>query len=144
MDTPPAPALIAQLPDAVIYADAEGTIREWNAAAERIFGHSRNEAIGQNLDLIIPERFREAHWTGFERAMGDGKTKYVGQSLPTRSERKDGTPIYVELGFAIVLDDGKAVGALATARDITERFEEERARRKELAELKAQVAAGNG
>ena len=132
--------LIEQSPDAVIFADRDGTIRTWNAAAERIFGFRSAVALGQNLDIIIPERFRQAHWTGFERAMGEAKTKYVGQSLPTRALRADGTQFYVELGFAIVVADGKAVGALATARDITERFEKERADRARLKELEAQVA----
>ena len=132
--------LIEQSPDAVIFADRDGTIRTWNAAAERIFGFPSAAALGQNLDIIIPERFRQAHWTGFERAMGEAKTKYVGQSLPTRALRADGTQFYVELGFAIVVADGKAVGALATARDITERFEKERADRARLKELEAQVA----
>ena len=132
--------LVEQSPDAVIFADAEGTIRTWNAAAERIFGFAAAAALGQNLDIIIPERFRPAHWAGFERAMGEAKTKYVGQSLPTRALRADGTQFYVELGFAIVVSGGKAVGALATARDITERFEKERADRARLKELEARVA----
>ena len=132
--------LIEQSPDAVIFADRDGTIQTWNAAAERIFGFPPEAAVGQNLDIIIPERFRQAHWTGFERAMGEAKTKYVGQSLPTRALRADGTQFYVELGFAIVVADGKAVGALATARDITERFEKERADRARLKELEAKVA----
>ena len=128
-------SLIAQLPDAMIYSDATGTIRVWNAAAERIFGFTQSEAIGANLDIIIPERFRDAHWRGFERALGDKRSKYVGQSLPTRSQHKDGTGIVVELSFAIVVVDDEAVGALAIARDITERFEKERADRKRLQEL---------
>lgn len=132
--------LVEQSPDAVIFADREGTIRTWNAAAARIFGFPASEALGKNLDIIIPERFRPAHWTGFERAMGDAKTKYVGQSLPTRALRADGTQFYVELGFAIIVADGKAVGALATARDITERFEKERADRARMKELEAKVS----
>lgn len=133
--------LVEQSPDAVIFADPEGTIRTWNAAAERIFGFPAREALGKNLDIIIPERFRPAHWTGFERALGEAKTKYVGQSLPTRALRADGTQFYVELGFAIVVEGGVAVGALATARDITERFEKERADRARLKELEAKVAS---
>ncbi len=135
-----AAALIEQSPDAVIFADREGTIRTWNVAAERIFGFPAADALGQNLDIIIPERFRPAHWTGFERAMGEAKTKYVGQSLPTRALRADGSQFYVELGFAIVVSGGEAIGALATARDITERFEKERADRARLKELEAKVA----
>ena len=119
-----------QAPDAVIFAGADGVIRLWNRAATTLFGHTREQAIGQNLDIIIPERFREAHWRGFARALADGATKYGGRALPTRSERRDGTTIYVELTFAVVNDaSGSVIGALAHARDITERFLRERAQR---------------
>src|SRR4051794_38485206 len=96
--------LVEQSPDAMIFADREGVIRVWNAAAERIFGHSPAAAIGQSLDIIVPDRFRDAHWTGFRRALLDGATKYAGQSLPTRSMRADGESFYVELSFAIIHD----------------------------------------
>lgn len=119
-----------QAPDAVIFAGTDGAIRLWNAAATALFGHSREEAIGQSLDIIIPERFRESHWRGFDRALAEGDTKYRGRALPTRSARKDGATIYVELTFAIVKDaSGAVIGALAHARDITERFLRERAER---------------
>jgi PAS domain S-box-containing protein len=127
------PALLhAQAPDAVIYAGTDGVIQAWNAAATTMFGFSSEEALGQSLDLIIPERFRDAHWKGFERALADGTTKYSGQALPTRSARKDGTTIYVELTFAIIKDaSGSVIGALAHARDITERFLKEREQRQQ-------------
>jgi PAS domain S-box-containing protein len=137
--------LVEQAPDAVIYANRDGEIVVWNAAAASMFGHSAEEAVGQSLDLIIPERFREAHWKGFDRALGDGDTKYRGQALPTRSQRKDGSTFYVELTFAIVKDAaGEVIGALANARDITERFERDREQRRRLTELEAQVAASEG
>ncbi|HJM88665.1 MAG TPA: PAS domain S-box protein [Dehalococcoidia bacterium] len=129
-------SVVEQGPDAVIFADRDGVIRIWNAAAERIFGQTREQAIGQRLDLIVPERFRDQHWEGYERALGDGETKYAGQSLPTRALRGGGEQFYVELSFAIVRGDGgEVVGALATARDITERFEQERTNRRRLEEL---------
>ena len=132
--------LIEQSPDAMILADREGIVRVWNAAAGRIFGHPPQAAIGQSLDIIIPERFRDAHWTGYDRALLDGATKYAGQSLATRSVRANGDTFYVELSFAILLGDtGEALGALATARDITERFEQDREQRRRLADLQKQV-----
>ena len=135
--------LFEQAPDAMIFAGRDGVIRGWNDAATAIFGHAPGEAIGQSLDLIVPERFREAHWTGYDRALQAGDTKYRGQALPTRSVRKDGTSIYVELAFAIVKDaDGEVIGALAHARDITERFERDREQRTRLRELEAQVTEG--
>src|SRR5688572_3082848 len=122
--------LIAQSPDAIIYAGKDGTIQEWNAAASAVFGHSREEAMGQNLDLIIPERFREAHWTGFDAAIETGVTKTKGQAMPTRSMRKDGETIYIEVSFAVVKDAaGEVIGAIANARDITEKFLKEREKR---------------
>ena len=131
--------LVAQSPDAMIFADREGIIRTWNAAAERIFGFAPGAAIGQNLDIIIPEKFRDQHWTGYDRALAAGDTKYRGQSLPTRAMRADGSEFYVELSFSIVHSVGAVVGAMATARDISERFERDRASRRRLRELEAQV-----
>lgn len=146
-DTPSADPtqLVAQSPDAMIYASRDGVIRDWNTAAERIFGYPEADAIGQRLDLIVPERFREAHWVGWERAHGDGVTQYVGQSLPTRATNAAGDTITVELSFAIVLDQaGSAIGALATARDISERFEQDRATRRRLKELEEELETLRG
>lgn len=149
--TPPPPghpptvdeqALLAQSPDAVIFAGPDGHIRYWNAAAERVFGFPAAEAVGAHLDLIIPESFREAHWTGFHRALAAGETKYAGQALPTRARHADGGERYVELSFAIVrAADGPVAGALACARDITERFERDRAQRRRLRELEAALGS---
>ena len=134
-------ALVRQSPDAIVFADSEGTIRVWNEAARRVFGYSEGQAVGSTLDILIPERFREAHWKGFERAVSDRATKYVGQALATRSTRSDGTRIYVEMSFAVVLDaDGEVLGVLAHVRDITERFEKERADRKRMQELEDALA----
>jgi PAS domain S-box-containing protein len=122
----------------VIFADREGIVRVWNAGAERIFGFAATDAIGQNLDIIIPESLRDAHWQGYDRALAAGDTKYRGQSLPTKALKSDGSTIYVELSFAIVHGrDGAVIGALAHARDITERFERDRALRRRLRELEA-------
>ncbi|MGE0599596.1 MAG: PAS domain-containing protein [Dehalococcoidia bacterium] len=142
MDSQLATTLIEQSPDAVIFAGTDGVIGVWNAEAERVFGHSASEALGQTLDLIIPEQFREAHWTGYDRALGDKVTKYKGQALTTRAMKKGGETIYVDLGFAIVLNAaGEAIGAMATARDVTERFNRDREMRRELRELKAATKA---
>jgi len=132
--------LYEQAPDGIVFADREGVIRGWNAAAERIFGYSASEAVGASLDLIIPEQFREAHWRGYRAAMEAARTKYEGRHMPTRSHRKDGSVLYVELSFSIVVRDGRAVGALAHVRDITERFHEQREQRRRLAELERRLA----
>ncbi|HEX5479060.1 MAG TPA: PAS domain S-box protein [Dehalococcoidia bacterium] len=141
MDADLAVRLLEESPDATIFADLDGVIRSWNPGAERIFGWPADDAIGQSLDIIIPESLRERHWAGYARALAAGETKYRGQALPTKSMRRDGTQMYVELSFGIVHGPGAVViGAMAQARDITERFERERTDRRRLRELEA--AAG--
>jgi PAS domain S-box-containing protein len=132
--------LLEQAPDAIIYADKNGEISYWNEAATRVFGFDASEAMGQNLDIIIPENFRNQHWTGFDRALGEGDTKYRGQALPTKATHKDGRSFYVELSFSIVKDaSGTVVGAMAAARDITERFERDRDLRRKLRDLEQRL-----
>ena len=121
-DGPVAPelfrALMDQAPDAMIYADRAGLIRFWNAAAQALFGFAPDEALGQSLDLIIPERFRAAHWTGFNRAMASGTTRHGGQAMTTRCLHRDGSPLYVALSFGLLKDaSGQVLGALATGRE---------------------------
>ncbi|HXE19313.1 PAS domain S-box protein [Castellaniella sp. UC4442_H9] len=126
--------ILEQVSDALIYADRDGTIRRWNPAATLLFGFSADEALGQNLDLIIPAHLREAHWAGFEAAMERGRLKLGGHPTLTRGLRKNGQKLYVEMTFALVQDKaGRAVGAVAMARDVTERTEMERVARKAAA-----------
>lgn len=140
MDEALARLLHDQAPDAIIFADREGIIRAWNAAAAAIFGFSPDAAIGCDLNLIIPESFRDRHWQGYDRALAAGQTKYSGQVLPTKALHASGRQFYVELTFAIVRDDtGAVIGALAHARDITERFERDRQQRHRLRELEAEL-----
>ena len=112
-----------------IYAGADGIIRRWNHAAAALFGHSADEALGQNLDLIVPEHLRAAHWRGFEAATTSGALKLSGRPTLTRAMHRSGRKLYVELTFALVKADagGAARGAVAVARDVTERIEQQRA-----------------
>lgn len=115
--------------DAIIYADRSGRIERWNAAATGLFGYSSDEALGQSLDLIIPEHLRAAHWRGFNAAMTNGVMKLQGRPTLTRASHKSGRKLYVEMTFAIVKDSaaGEVLGSVAVARDVTERVERERA-----------------
>ncbi len=123
-----AESILEQMADAVIYADEKGTIRRWNHAAAALFGYSAAEAVGRNLDLIVPEHLRAAHWRGFEAAMTNGVMKLEGRPTVTRAVHQSGRKIYVEMTFALVKDQGGAVrGAVAVARDATERIEQQRA-----------------
>ncbi len=118
--------------DAVIYADRAGTIVRWNRACAALFGFSAAEAVGQSLDLIIPEHLRAAHWRGFEAAMASGAMKLQGRPTLTRALHKSGARLYIEMTFAVVKGDGESevLGSVAVARDVTERVERERAARR--------------
>ena len=131
IDTPTlAEWIIEQTSDAVIYADRSETIARWNRAAATLFGYSANEALGRNLDLIIPEHLRAAHATGFGAAMTNGTTRLQGRATLTRATHKSGRKLYVEMTFSLVkAPDGMALGSVAVARDVTERVERERAAR---------------
>ena len=135
--------IVDQAPDAIIFADRDGMIRVWNRGAERIFGYPAADALGSSLDLIIPERFRRAHWEGFQRALDTGRTKYADRVLTTRSAHRDGSKLYVDLSFGLVTDDGGAIlGALAIARDSTARYAADAALRSRLAALEAGATGG--
>lgn len=125
-----AESIIEHTADALIYADRDGTIARWNAAASRIFGFNADEALGQSLDLIIPEHLRGPHWKGFDAAVASGATRLNGHPALTRGIHKSGRKVYVEMSFALVKDEaGEIVGSVAVARDVTERVERERAAR---------------
>ena len=132
-------ALLQSRSDAVVYSDREGTIRVWNAGAERIFGFTADEAIGQSLDIIIPPPLRERHWTGYRQVMESGESRYgEGDLLRVPGLRKDGSRISLE--FTIVPLHGSAggmEGIAAVLRDVTAQFEETRALRQRLKSLEA-------
>src|SRR5574343_1650445 len=120
--------IVEQTADAVIYSNRDGVIERWNTAATAMFGYGADEALGQSLDLIIPERLRAAHWRGFEAAMSSGKMRLHGRPTLTRAEHKAGYKRYVEMSFAIVADvAGTALGSVAIARDVTDGIEREKA-----------------
>jgi PAS domain S-box-containing protein len=132
-----AKAVLSARSDAIIAADHDGIIRFWNPGAERIFGHASSEAIGQSLDLIIPERLRTRHWDGFHHTMATGQSRYgEGDLLSVPAIRKDGATISVE--FTIVplkTETGRMKGMVAILRDVTERFEEMRRLKRKLGEI---------
>jgi len=123
-------SIVDQAPVSIILADREGVIRAWNRASESLFGFAAGEVLGQSLDVIIPERLREAHWQGYDRALGSGETKYSGRVMTTRAVHKDGRKLYVDFSFGMLKDAaGAVVGAMAVGRDATERYLAERAGR---------------
>lgn len=129
-----AESILLQMAEAVIYSNRQGIIEIWNPAAEAMFGHSAAEAIGQSLDLIIPERLRAAHWRGFEAAMQNGRTRLNGRPTTTRALHRNGETRYMDMSFALVCDGhGQAIGSVALARDATERVLQAKASRRDSA-----------
>jgi len=111
-------AILEQSADAIIYADRDGNIQLWNAAAERMFGFKAEQVIGQSLDIFIPERLRAPHWAGYRMAMELGKTKHSGRPMLTKALHQSGETVYAEISFAVVVDPERgALGSVAIARE---------------------------
>ena len=127
--------LVHETSDAIVYADADGLIGLWNKGAERMFGFTAAESVGQSLDIIIPDNLRKRHWDGYRETMRTGTTRYgAGSVLSVPALRKDGTRISVEFTILPFRDQiGGLLGIAATMRDVTRQFEEMKALRKAAA-----------
>ncbi len=128
--------LVEALGDAVVISDPDGRIVTWNPAAERIFGFSEAEAMGETLDLITPERHRRRHWDGYAKTMRTGQTRYGTTLLKVPALHKDGHSLSIAFTVSLLHGaDGEVSGIAAVIRDETERFEEDRRLRRRMAEL---------
>jgi PAS domain S-box-containing protein len=143
MSTAPDPsALIAALADAVMVCDADGAITLWNPACERLFGYTADEVLGRSMDLIIPERLRARHWEGYHQTMATGITKYGTDLLRVPAVDKQGRSMSIAFTVAMLhAPDGKVSAIASVIRDETSRFSDERALKKRVTELEAQLAA---
>ncbi|HEX6210201.1 MAG TPA: PAS domain S-box protein [Methylomirabilota bacterium] len=122
--------VVESMPEAVVVSDRDGVILFWNSGAEAMFGYTAAEAVGQTLDIIIPERFRARHWEGYRTVMSTGVTRYGRELLAVPAIRKDGRRISLEFSIALLRDDdGALAGAVAIIRDVTARWEREQAAR---------------
>jgi len=134
--------LLAAVGDAVVVTDGAGAIILWNPGAERMFGYTEREALGASLDLIIPERMRQRHWDGYHQTMRTGETKYGTTLLRVPATHRDGSSLSIAFSVAMLHGpDGAPSAVAAVIRDETSRFNEDRALRKRLSELEAQVAS---
>ena len=135
--------LIAAVGDAIVVCDATGAITLWNPAAERIFGFTQAEAIGQSLDLIIPERIRGRHWEGYFKTMETGLTRYGNDVLRVPAIDKQQRALSISFTVALLFSGDKKVSSIAAVmRDETVRFQADRELRKRLAMLEKQVHDG--
>ncbi|QXE89539.1 PAS domain S-box protein [Geomonas subterranea] len=128
--------LVQNCNDAIIYSDREGLIRLWNKGAEEMLGFTAGEALGQSLDIFIPENQRARHWEGYYRVMETGTTRYAKELLAAPALKKDGSRISTEFSMTIIRDaEGNVAGTVAVMRDVTARWLKEKALRARLAEL---------
>ena len=121
--------------DAIIAVGKDGKIILWNPAAQRVFGFTAADALGQSLDLIIPERFRERHWNGFHQVMLTGQTHYGADVLRVPALHKDGRALSIAFTVALVDSNNDSRTIVAIVRDETQRWNEERELRRRLAEF---------
>ncbi len=128
-------------PDAIVLGDPKGLIRLWNAGAEAIFGFTAAEAVGQSMDLIIPERLRARHWDGYDRVMATGQTRYgKGDLLAVPAITKDGRTISIEFTIQMLKGPGgEILGPVATIRDVTKRFQREKELGRRIKELEGKA-----
>ncbi len=134
--------IVQNAQEAIIYADRAGIIQLWNTGAEVMFGFTAEEALGKNLDLIIPERQRQRHWDGYERVMATGETRYGKELLAVPALHKNGTRISLEFSIVLVRDEtGSPQGVAAIMRDVTARRQQEQEVKQRLAALEAKGKA---
>lgn len=144
MDDETLAGLVHAMADAVIVCDANGTIVYWNDAAHRVFGWNADEAVGQSLDLIIPDKQRRAHWDGYHRVMQSGETRYGDDLLRVPSLHADGERRSIAFTVSLIQDPtGAVLGIAAVVRDETERWAEERELRRQVREASQLRDAGS-
>ena len=125
--------------DAIMFADREGIIRLWNSGAEKMFGFTAEVALGQSLDLIIPENLRGRHWDGYGRVMESGTSRYSTDMLSAPALQKGGTRISTEFSMVMVKDGaGEMLGVAAIIRDVTARWQREKELKERLRVLEAE------
>ncbi len=125
---------------AVIFSDRDGIIRLWNSGAEAMFGYQAEEALGQTLDLIVPERQRSRHWEGYTKVMGTGVTRYGRELLAVPALTKDGKRISIEFSIALLrTPSGELLGATAILQDVTARWQQQKDLKSRLATLEAKL-----
>jgi PAS domain S-box-containing protein len=136
--------LVEAIGDAVVVCDAAGAIIVWNDAAVRMFGFTRDDALGNSLDLIIPERQRQRHWDGYNKSMATGETRYGSDLLRVPALHKEGRTLSIAFTVAMLHDEQRKVSAIvAVIRDETVRWGEERQLRARVAQLEAAAATAS-
>jgi PAS domain S-box-containing protein len=111
-------------PDAIVATDAEGKIAELNGQVAKFFGYERAELLGQPVEMLIPERFRNAHPRHRKEYSSEPRTRPMGIGLELQGRRKDGTEFPVEIMLSPVETPGARV-VLSVIRDLSEKKQAE-------------------
>ncbi|MBI2850847.1 MAG: PAS domain S-box protein [Chloroflexi bacterium] len=107
-------------PDALVLVNRESCIMRVNTEAERLFGYSRQELIGKDHELLVPDRFKEKHTTQMNAYMNEPRVRVMGIGLELRGRRKDGTVFAADIDLGPI-EIGKEFVVLAVVRDATKR-----------------------
>lgn len=124
-------SVVQSVIDAIVLADGHGHIIFWNRAAERMFGYSEDEALGQSLTTIMPARYREAHERGLAAFRSTGNSRIMGRSVELQGLRKDGVEIPIELSLGTWSIGGETYYC-GIIREITDRKRMEQAQAEQL------------
>jgi PAS domain S-box-containing protein len=123
-------------PDAILVTNADGRITSANAQVERVFGYSRDEIIGQPVEILIPERFRQVHPSHRAGYGANPQLRPMGIGLELFGRRKDGTEFPVDIMLSPVESGGETL-VLCVVRDVSEKKSAERALRQSEQELRS-------
>jgi PAS domain S-box-containing protein len=99
---------------AIVVADRNGVIRLWSDGAERLLGHQARHAIGQKLDLVVPQELRAQHWDGFGKVMGGGAVGSAGQFFDLPVQCRSGETKTLRGQLHVLRNEANdAIGAMA-------------------------------
>ncbi|PPQ40134.1 PAS domain-containing sensor histidine kinase [Rhodopila globiformis] len=127
-------SVLETVPDAMIFIDSRGIMRSFSATAERLFGFTAAEAIGQNVSILMPSPYREQHDTYLTRYLATGVRRIIGRGRVVVGQRRDASTFPMKLWVGEMIS-GERHSFVGFVRDLTERQETQQ----RLQELQAEL-----